>query len=185
MSIQSPPFDYLQHGRFQNVFQVDLTGTQQDGFLVLGRGILESPASNIQYTRTFACKTNVQGSPMWWRRFDNDSMNFTSQWTNFKSGQGAIQDEWGRFHSTFTEGDITITEPWNRSKNYIMVLDYNAEIVSQTRILHDTTHSFGYSGLLYDEADDTHILYGSWQDSAMYFANSLPDAFLSKVAADG
>ncbi|MFN9977516.1 MAG: hypothetical protein ACK58T_47190, partial [Phycisphaerae bacterium] len=96
-----------------------------------------------------------------------------------------IQDESGRIHSTYTDWDVTITEPWNRSKDYIMVLDHNAEIVSQTRIWHDTTHAFGYSGLLYDEGDDTHVLYGSWRDSAMYFANSFPDAFLSKVAADG
>ncbi|MFN9391749.1 MAG: hypothetical protein ACK57W_00350, partial [Flavobacteriales bacterium] len=185
ISIQSPPFNYLQSGGFQNVFQTDLIGTQQDGYLTFGYGALESPSVTWQYQRAFGCKMNVQGSPMWWRRFENDSLELCSGWINFQRGQGMIQDESGRIHSTYTDWDVTITEPWNRSKDYIMVLDHNAEIVSQTRIWHDTTHAFGYSGLLYDEGDDTHVLYGSWRDSAMYFANSFPDAFLSKVAADG
>ncbi|MFO0453120.1 MAG: hypothetical protein ACK52I_31435, partial [Pseudomonadota bacterium] len=185
VSVQSPPFDYLQQGSFQNVFQVDLAGTQQDGYLVYGRGVLESPGSSSQYMRAFACKTNSEGDAMWWRRFDHDSLELNSTWVSFKSGQGMVEDESGMVHSTYTEWNQMITEPWNRSKSYVVVMDYNAEIMSEVQILHDTTYLFGYSGLLYDASDSTHILYGSWLDSTMYFANDSPDAFLSKVGNGG
>jgi hypothetical protein len=185
ISIQSPPFNYLQSGSFGNVFQVDLAGTQQDGYLLFGWGALESPTITSQYIRAFACKTNSEGDAMWWRRFDNDSVDYMNQWVNFKSGQGMAEDDLGRIHSTFTEGNASITDPWSRSKNYIVVMDYNAEIISEVQVLHDTTYSFGYSGLLYNELDSTHVLYGSWQDSTMYFASDWPDAFLSKVSNEG
>jgi hypothetical protein len=185
ISIQSPPFDYLQNGAFGNVFQIDLQGTQQDGFLLFGKGILENPNSNPQYTRAFSCKTNSEGSAMWWRRFESDTLNLSSQWTNFGWNQGMIQDEFGRIHSTYSEWDSEIFEPWNRSKGYIVVLNESAEILFRTRIIRDTTSVFGYSGLLQVSSDTTYILYGSWQDSTMYFSNQMPDAFLSKVSPEG
>lgn len=187
ISIQSPPFNYLQHGGFQNVFQIDLPGTFEDGYLLFGVGVLESPGVTSQFGRAFACKTNVQGDAMWWRRFENDSLALggISQWINFRRGQGMVNDEFGRFISTYSEGNTTISEPWNRSKNYLLVMDQNAQILSQARIMHDTTYSFGYSGLLKEPSDSTFILHGSWRDSTMYFASQMPDAFLSKITSDG
>jgi hypothetical protein len=185
ISIQSPPFDYLQQGGFQNVFQIDVGGTQQDGYLVFGRGILESPSLTSEYTQAFACKVNSAGDPMWWRVFENDTVDLSSQWTNFRRGQGMIQRESGEIVATYTEWNSEISDPWDRSKSFIVILDEHAEILSQTEIMDDTTFTHGYSGLLQGQSDTTYLLYGSWQDSTMYFADEFPDAFLSEVTEGG
>ena len=185
ISVQSPPFDYLQQGGFQNVFQIDVGGTQQDGYLVFGRGILESPSLTSEYTQAFACKVNSAGDPMWWRVFENDTVDLSSQWTNFRRGQGMIQRESGEIVATYTEWNSEISDPWDRSKSFIMILDEHAEILSQTEIMDDTTFTHGYSGLLQGQSDTTYLLYGSWEDSTMYFADEFPDAFLSEVTEGG
>jgi hypothetical protein len=185
ISVQSPPFDYLQQGGFQNVFQIDVGGTQQDGYLVFGKGVLQSPGLTSEHTQAFACKVNSVGDPMWWRVFENDTVDLSSQWTNFRRGQGIIQREFGEFVATYTEWNSEISDPWDRSKSFIMLLDEHSEILSQTEIMDDTTFVYGYSGLLQGDADTTYLLYGSWQDSTMYFADEHPDAFLSEVTGGG
>jgi len=178
---QSPPFDYNAQGGYQNVFQIDRPGTSVDGYLLFGQGVMRSPSETSQYSQAFAAKVNLDGDLNWSFPFISVNIDSSSQWINFRRGQGMIINHSGSIASILTVYHTAAQEPWNRSNSYLVELNHNAEALMQVKIQSDTTYTYGYSGLIEDITDSTYILYGSWQDSTMYFNNERPDAFLSKV----
>jgi TolB-like protein len=184
ISWQLPEFNYLPHGKLENVFYIDTIPDYNDGYLAFGRGVICHPDSVDNHTRNFAIKTNVNGDLVWSKRFDEDGEDVNQQWFTGNSGNfgGMVLNHNKEITTCFTE--FSGFGAGIQIHHYLTTLDLAGNVLDSNEV-QSTPNQHQFFGLLEDPLDSTYVFYGSYRDSAEAVAFQPFEATLLKVDSLG
>jgi hypothetical protein len=185
VSCQWPEYNYTAQGSFENVFLFDGFNPLYDSYLLFGNGVLCHPDSVTNYTRCFSAKCNSGGDLVWWRRYETDTSDISSQWFNAYQGNygGMIMNHEGLIASTFTTF-VSGDEYNNENRDYLTFIAENGQIVN-SYLIDSTLAAFAFYGLIEDLTDSTYVGFGWYRDSLAVVTNTAPIAFLLKMDSMG
>ena len=184
ISWQLPEFNYLPHGKLENVFYIDTIPDYNDGYLAFGRGVICHPDSVDNHTRNFTIKTNINGDLVWSKRFDEDGEDVNQQWFTGNSGNfgGMVLNHNEEITTCFTE--FSGFGAGIQIHHYLTTLDLAGNVLDSSEV-HSTPNQHQFFGLLEDPLDSAYVFYGCYRDSAEAAAFQPFEAVLLKVDSLG
>jgi hypothetical protein len=153
-----------------------MAGSNFDGYLLFGSGILDNPYETSNYINSFSVKINLAGDLMWSNRFDEDDTlaNFISAnnlGSLFINHKGIITGPFTNF--------INQSESFRSYRN-IAQFDDSGQLIA--KIFVDSTYDdVRYFSGIEDFYDSTYIFIGGRVDSLFILEGGDPDALVSKI----
>jgi hypothetical protein len=161
ISFQDAPFNYRADGRYSQVFETGQNTSAQNGYLVLGNGILSHPSSNSPGNRPFLGKLDSQGNFMWSNRYDSSAdslyqgfggLYFTSYSRNNSNNLALVRSA----SNISSVNSITTLQ-------YLEVNDFGQILDSSSVLSFDKYVSI--QGMVQDIYDSCYIAFGSYYDT--------------------